>query len=112
MIRPCPDCPFLKASRYDFHPERAREIVECITRMNSTFQCHHTLDYSDEFNSGPLPGDKPQHCAGALILHEKLGKPSWMIRLAHALGIYDPARLDMTAPVVDSAAEFLKLQTR
>jgi hypothetical protein len=48
-----------------------------------------------------------QHCVGALIPHEKLGKPNWRIRFAHACGLYNPARLDLTAPVVDTIGEFL-----
>ena len=29
----------------------------------------------------------PQHCAGALILHKKLGRPNWRIPFAGTLGL-------------------------
>lgn len=108
LIRPCRDCPFRKDATFAFRPSRAREIAETVVR-DLTFQCHKTVDYSGD--DGGQPGDRPQQCAGALILHEKLGRPNWRYRFAHMLGLYDPSRLDMTAPVVDSVEEFVRLQS-
>ena len=42
------------------------------------------------------------HCAGALILLEKLGEPSQMMRVCERIGLYDRTKLDMAAPVFDS----------
>ena len=54
------------------------------------------------------PGDT-QHCAGALIFHEKLGRPNWRIRFAALLGLFDPSRLHLNAPVVDTVADFVRI---
>jgi len=43
--------------------------------------------------------DSTQHCAGALILHEKLGRPNWRIPFAGALGLCYARRLKLDAPV-------------
>jgi hypothetical protein len=96
LVRPCSDCPFRADRRFPLR--RASEIAEGIFKKDRTFCCHKTV------RRWPV---EEQHCAGALILHERLGKPNWRIRFAHALGLYDPARLDMLAPVVRSIAEFL-----
>jgi hypothetical protein len=66
-----------------------------------TFSCHETSGHS-----------VVQHCAGALILHEKLGRPNWRIRFAHALGLFDPSCLHLDTPVVDSVAEFIRVASR
>lgn len=39
---------------------------------------------------------------GALILREKLGTRSLTMRMAMNQGVYDPAKLDLDAPVYDS----------
>jgi hypothetical protein len=91
LVRPCGDCPF--RSDRKFWLKRAPEIAAAIFQHDQTFVCHNAPS---------------QHCAGALILHEKLGKPNFLIRLAHGCGLYDPAALAMAAPVVDSVAEFIE----
>ena len=45
----------------------------------------------------------PQHCAGALILHKKLGRPNWRIPFAGTLGLLYPRRLHLDAPVASCA---------
>ena len=50
------------------------------------------------------------HCAGALILLEKLNLPSQMMRIAERLGMYDRRKLDMLAPVFDSFVAMIKAQ--
>jgi hypothetical protein len=42
------------------------------------------------------------HCAGALIMLERLGQPSQMMRIGERLGLYDRTGLDMEAPVFES----------
>ena len=63
-----------------------------------TFACHETTRQ-------PVV----QHCAGALILNEKLGRPNWRIRFAATLGLFDPSRLHLEAPVVDSFEAFVRM---
>jgi hypothetical protein len=103
LVRPCADCPFRSDRRFPLR--RAGEIAEGIFAGDLTFTCHNTLR-PRRWRRG-RPRREEQHCAGALILHERLGRPNWRIRFAHYLGLYDPDRLDMHAPVVRSIAEFL-----
>lgn len=96
LTRPCADCPFRSDRPFYLGAERVAEIQEATNLY--PFGCHNTVDYD---------GDKPAeyvqaHCAGALILREKLGRPSLVMRLARQCGVYDPTRLDMDAPVYDS----------
>jgi hypothetical protein len=75
LVRPCADCPFRSDRHFELRrsPELAREIFE----QDQTFACHHTTQARRR---------RWQHCAGALILHEKQGRPNWRIRFAHAAG--------------------------
>ena len=82
LVRPCANCPF---------------------RSDAWFQTTVTNGDGDR-----QIGEHSQHCAGALILHEKAGRPNWRIRLAQLLGLYNPDRLDLTAPVFDTEAQFVK----
>ena len=95
LMRPCADCPF-RSDRV-FHLRRAGEIAEAVFRGDLTFACHNTLRKNQ------------QHCAGALILHEKAGRPNWRIRFAALLGLFDPAQLHMEAPVYDTVADFVRV---
>lgn len=96
LTRPCAHCPF--RSDRPFGLRRAAEIATALFERDLTFICHETLDLAEH-----------QHCAGALILHEKLGRPNWRIRFAAQLGLFDPARLHIEAPVVDTVAGFLSV---
>jgi hypothetical protein len=99
LTRPCHGCPF----RTDDSAVRlTRARVSSIERslLQSTFDCHETTGVTDE-----MPAKGLAHCAGALILLEKLGRPSQMMRIAERLGMYDRTMLDMSAPVFDSVDE-------
>jgi hypothetical protein len=63
------------------------------------------VDYTGEEEEGPKETEKSQHCAGALILLEKLEQPTNSMRVAERLGMYDRRELDMDAPVFDSWEE-------
>lgn len=114
LIRPCQHCPF----RTDIHAfltaARAAEISEAITEQQGTFACHETtVDVEDEEGLGDRAvTDDSQHCAGALILLEKLERPNQMMRIAERLGLYDRRKLDMNSPVFDSVQEFIAAQPR
>jgi hypothetical protein len=60
------------------------------------------VDYSEEDGRNT---EDTQHCAGALILMEKLETPTNSIRVAERLGMYDRRELDMDSPVFDSWEE-------
>jgi hypothetical protein len=100
LIRPCAHCPFRSDYAFGLRPGRCAEIAAALFEQDLTFLCHETTR---------LPEDQQQHCAGALILHEKLGRPNWRIRFAANLGLFDPSRLHLEAPVVDSVADFVRI---
>lgn len=110
LTKPCKDCPF----RNDITPylteARAKEITDGILKDDITFTCHKTLDGTWEHDEDGkyTPGDGDIHCAGALILNEKEGRPNWRIRLAAFLGLFEPERLDLSAPVYDSAKDMCR----
>jgi Family of unknown function (DUF6283) len=100
LVRPCAHCPFRSDRPFGLRRERCEDIAAVLFERDLTFICHETKR---------LPEDRQQHCAGALILHEKLGRPNWRIRLAAFLGLFDPSRLHLDAPVVDTIADFIRI---
>lgn len=101
LVSPCAHCPF----RNDIPPfltsVRVREIEDSLER--GEFPCHETVTYDDEGEHVPMRDEA--HCAGALILKEKLGESSQMMRIAERLGMYDARKLKLDAPVYDSFDE-------
>lgn len=116
LVRPCSNCPFRQDKPFYLDPERAEEIADSL-RRGAEFHCHKTVHYEeerwDEYEGeegmeayyNPL-GDE-QHCAGALIIMEKNGESSQMMRIAERLGVYDRKKLDMESPVYASLEEFI-----
>ncbi len=102
MTTPCDKCPFRSDIRPFLRPERVREIEGSLVRAE--FPCHKTTEHDAD---GEYVRDIPKeiHCAGALILMEKEGRSSQMMRIAERLGMYDPSKLDMEAHVFDSFDE-------
>jgi hypothetical protein len=114
MTTPCDQCPFTtgpKAVRLSV--ARAREIYASITTYDAPFPCHKTLDYDDDDAEEDadvcVPADA-QHCAGAMIMLERMNRPNQMMRIAERLGLYDRSRLQMTAPVFADEAAMLAAQ--
>lgn len=99
---PCDNCPFRSDVRPYIHPERVKEIV------GQPFSCHKTTTAKGRSNLHP----KAQHCAGALILLEKMEEPHQLMRIAERLKLYDRTKLDMGAPVYNSAKEMLEAHKR
>lgn len=87
---PCNDCPFRTDHPISLRPGRMKGILNDVLRGDKTFACHKTTHGSARETS---------HCAGALILLENSGRPNFLPRASHALGIYDPEKLNMDAPV-------------
>jgi len=81
---PCKDCPFLKEGGIRLTKERAREIAGNATSdAGRSFSCHK--------EEGPT--EKRAHCAGSLILAEKAGVATQMMRIMLRLGLYDPGKI-------------------
>lgn len=96
LRRPCAECPFLRKSSY-LSAARGQEIAEITISGDKTFTCHKTLRTKAE-----------QHCAGALIMSERRGRPNAMHQVAERLGIYDPSKLHMDADIYDGPEEMSK----
>ncbi len=109
---PCAKCPFRTDIKPFLKSDRVLEIEDSL--YNGEFPCHETLDYdqdSDADDGGEgRETEKTAHCAGALILLEKLDRPSQMMRISERLGMYDRRNLDMDAPVFDSFEEMAEAQ--
>jgi hypothetical protein len=108
MTTPCAHCPF----RNDIKPYLTRSRVREIERslVLAEFPCHKSTTFDDE-GEATRTGDEI-HCAGALILLEKLERPSQMMRISERLGMYDRRKIDMGAPVFDSFANMAAAQPR
>lgn len=103
MTAPCPNCPFRTDIQMYLTPDRVRELERGLIR--GEFHCHKTLDY-DQADDHHGPGEEhAAHCAGALILLEKMNMPSQMMRIAERFSMYDHRKLDMKAPVYDNFDE-------
>lgn len=103
LVTPCARCPF----RHDVRPyitaARAIEIVESLTDGDQTFACHKTTRFEEDDDGFCAAVRHPdeQHCAGAMIMLEKMERPNQWMRIAERLRIYDRHRLRMDAPVYD-----------
>lgn len=96
QTKPCKKCPFRTDAPGYLKRARAERIAADLDE--NSFVCHETIDY----NAGdiePCETDRTQHCAGALIMREHMGRPSQMMRIGERLGLYDHRRIDMDAPV-------------
>ncbi|MGG6267082.1 DUF6283 family protein [Leptolyngbya sp. AN03gr2] len=95
LTQPCKDCPFRISPLFHLGTERRKEISEALQDDTQTFPCHKTLQHRE-----------PQHCAGAIIVLEKMGMRSIMLRLAMRTGTYDPGQLQCLDQVYDSWKTF------
>jgi len=105
LKRPCANCPFRTDIRPFLHPERAREICDAMLLGDESFWCHKTIDCSEA--SEGSTNRKTQHCAGGLILLEKLNRPNQLMRIAERIRCYDRTQLDMAAPVFEAPEAFI-----
>ena len=101
LKKPCSNCPFLRSTHFRFSTSRMVEIVEA-----ETFPCHKTLDYTKE---GPVRvREQSRHCAGHLILREKMEMPTQLMRIAERIGMYDRTKLEMDSDVYDTLDEMIE----
>jgi hypothetical protein len=113
MRKPCKNCPFRTDIEGYLSRARAREIANGLL-SGGTFSCHKTNDFEDNDEGWTDTVETPdsQHCGGALIFLEKQEQPNQMMRIAERLGLYDMRKLDMDAPVFESAREFIAAQKK
>lgn len=98
MTAPCPHCPFRTDVTPYLSSGRCREILTSITDRQQTFACHETTKFDDD-DDEHVPSAGEQHCAGALILLEKIDRPNQMMRISERFGMYDRRKLKMDSPV-------------
>lgn len=110
LTKPCSNCPFRSDIKPYLRSERVHEIADSLVR--GQFPCHKTLNYdrTHEECEEPEETENTGHCAGALILLEKLEQPSQMMRICERIGVYDARKLDMDAPVYDSFEDMADAQ--
>jgi len=110
MTTPCTNCPFRSDIPAYLRASRVREIERSLVR--SEFPCHKTTESAEgEDDEGSRVSTNDSiHCAGALILMEKMGRSSQMMRIAERIGMYDHTKLDMNAPVFNSFKEMIAAQ--
>jgi len=77
----------------------AARVVEIVGKTSDSpeFACHKTTTHDDDGRH--IPTDEERHCAGALILLEKMKQPHQMMRIMERLRLYDRRKLNMGAPV-------------
>ncbi len=110
LKRPCKDCPFLEGKDY-LTRARAAEIARGITDGQATFSCHKLNSFEDNEYTGEtdvVEGENAQHCAGALILLERIERPNQLMRIMERIGVYDRRKLDMDAPVYETPEAFIR----
>jgi hypothetical protein len=107
LTRPCVNCPFRKGQGelFNMHPERLKEIFTA-----SAFQCHKTVDYSDD--EAPASGDRPQQCAGLMAVLHRSRQPNQIMQVAERLGHLDPTKLDPKNEAYGSIEEARKAHAR
>lgn len=87
LKRPCGNCPFKIGQGSLFRLRRIDEIAS-----DPAFQCHKTVDYDDE--AGPMPGSRPQQCAGLMGMLLNAGRPNQIMQVAIRLGHLDADQIE------------------
>lgn len=105
MNGPCDSCPFRTDVRAYLRRDRAREIADAL-RSDGAFHCHKTVDYNQE---SPRVTNRSRLCRGALVVMHREGAlfDNVMHRLGALCGDFDPANLELDAPVPNSLAEWV-----
>lgn len=103
---PCDDCPF-RTDVY-FHRGIYDELdtyEKGLKTGNFAHTCHKTDKRADGFEES-YKKDKPQHCAGLLIMAKKMNKSTVLLDYMDALG--ETVELNMDAPVFKSIKDMRK----
>ncbi len=101
--KPCNTCPFRTGENglRLLGRDRAREIAYSLLEDGS-FSCHDDIDLQEL---------KRQHCAGAVIVLEKLNRPNQMMRIAERLRLYDRNALSGKEEVFDDFEDWIDTQS-
>jgi hypothetical protein len=105
---PCSNCPFRTDVKPYLTKGRAKEICQGLVERQGTFSCHKTTEHDEDGDTRETKDS--QHCAGAMILLEKMNAPNQLMRIAERFGDYNHKELDMEAPVFKNVQAFIKAQ--
>lgn len=107
LKKPCGKmCPFhVQCLKGWLGEDRATEIAEALEHQDQTFACHKTTEVDDEGDS--YTTSNSQHCAGAMIMLERMENTNQLMRIAERVGSYDRHKLDMESPVFDNTELFI-----
>ena len=95
LKKPCANCPFIKDEEASIRKSLCKGRVPGIIKglINGTatgFSCHKTTGRGDEDDDGNyIPSGQELECAGALILLEKMNRPTQLMRIMERVGGYD-----------------------
>ena len=109
LKKACKRCPFRKNTNF-LSGERAKEISKVIYEKDGYFLCHKTLNHDSELEQS-IETPESQHCAGAMIVLEKMESPNQMMRISERLGDYKMDEL-IDDGIVDTLEEFRKQHAR
>lgn len=111
LIRPCANCPFRTDHPVYLKAGTARLMVRTVL-TGGVFPCHETMIYDAQWadDGEPQFGVNTQFCAGALIFATLAGRGE-ALRFFKGFG-FDPARLDLQAPVCKSRRELMATHKR
>lgn len=104
MVAPCPQCPFRSDVEPYLRTARVQGICESLIDRDASFSCHKTTRHDDEGEA--IRTSEEQHCAGALIMLERMKMPNQMMRIAYKRW-YDPTKLKMDSPVYDNTQQMI-----
>lgn len=104
LRHPCDNCPFRRTPLFPLGTARREGIAADLSDDHSAFFCHKTTRFDED--GIHLPHENEQHCAGAMLVLEKLGRPNIPMRIAQLVGIYSPEQLQEWDAVYDSLADF------
>lgn len=111
LVRPCRDCPFRTGPEaIRLSHERAQGIATYLTSNDGNFHCHATTT-TDEDSGESVVTATTSACAGSLIMLEREGVTTQMMRIGRRCGVYDPERLDMSSPVFDTLDAWVAANT-
>lgn len=114
LVRPCGNCPFRSDQHFGLAPGRVRGILGGGARREwwpaPSFPCHKTVAYGAGPNGRDLIPPTAQQCAGVMIILTREGRPNDAMQIAQRFGLFDPAGLDMAAPVFTSTEAAIKGQ--
>lgn len=98
---PCQCCPFRTDIKFPLN--RAKDIADGLLN-DRPFACHNTTTTKGR----SVKHKDAQHCAGALIVLEKMNKPHQAMLLGMILNKYNNRDLKLDSPVYDTLDEFVE----